>query len=463
MVPHDEVVFWPVAGEPGFRGVWRQCSSELRTVNGKSQRGKNRGDAALVDVGVILLHSHSIDDRVDVADIADFAPAALGTGSGDAGNGGAFRVGAGLDKFMGKNAGEGIKVTAVCNPAEVDVVAVGISVVGVFADKARVLVADALGHDDKVEILIGEDVTGQNAVVDLGSEKIGDVAISEIVGRIGAVDDVLSGEVGPADLAVLCQSGHIGAGKNGLDGGVDLARSGRRGRIGRPSAAPKNELELGDFNHDSAIILEFGRTARARGNSCGASRFGKHLSRDTGGFNGWGAGRECWSCTGSGSGIHNGYLLGETNPIPRETAAGRKMGYGTERNYGRGRAASRSGLRTRHRSSRGSRPRLPTAAWSVGIVTEDRKTFQETLGAERAGLVFFEGSAVSGQGRARGWPSIEIGNAFAHGGFMTTIDPESERQRSEKLYGAMPQAFVRNRSFELKKANPRLLVGFKAK
>ena len=46
---------------------------------------------------------------------------------------------------------------------------------------------------------------------------------------------------------------------------------------------------------------------------------------------------------------------------------------------------------------------------------------------------------------------------------MTTIDPESERQRSEKLYGAMPQAFVRNRSFELKKANPRLLVGFKAK
>jgi hypothetical protein len=78
------------------------------------------------------------------------------------------------------------------------------------------------------------------------------------------------------------------------------------------------------------------------------------------------------------------------------------MGSGTERNYGRGRAASGSGLRRRHRSSRSSRPRLPTAAWSVGIVTEDRKTYQETLGAERAGLVFFEGSVVSGQGRARG-------------------------------------------------------------
>ena len=28
----DEVVFRPVVGEPGFRGVWRQRSSELRTV-----------------------------------------------------------------------------------------------------------------------------------------------------------------------------------------------------------------------------------------------------------------------------------------------------------------------------------------------------------------------------------------------------------------------------------------------
>jgi hypothetical protein len=28
---------------------------------------------------------------------------------------------------------------------------------------------------------------------------------------------------------------------------------------------------------------------------------------------------------------------------------------------------------------------------------------------------------------------------------------------------AMPQAFAKNRCFELKKANPRLLVGFKAR
>jgi len=62
------------------------------------------------------------------------------------------------------------------------------------------------------------------------------------------------------------------------------------------------------------------------------------------------------------------------------------MGYGTARNYSRGRAAGRTGLRTTHRSIR---LKLPTAAWSVGIVTENGKTYQETLRQYGAEFVFF--------------------------------------------------------------------------
>ena len=63
-----------------------------------------------------------------------------------------------------------------------------------------------------------------------------------------------------------------------------------------------------------------------------------------------------------------------------------EMGYGTARNYSRGRAAGRTGLRTTHRSIR---LKLPTAAWSVGIVTENGKTYQETLRQDGAEFVFF--------------------------------------------------------------------------
>jgi len=90
------------------------------------------------------------------------------------------------------------------------------------------------------------------------------------------------------------------------------------------------------------------------------------------------------------------------------------MGHGTERNSGRGRAASRTGLGTRYRSIR---LRLPTAAWSVRIVTEDWKTYQETLGQDGAEFALFFGPGCLGvKSRAR-WPLIEPRNAFAHGGF----------------------------------------------
>src|SRR5438034_4446427 len=87
---------------------------------------------------------------------------------------------------MTENASDAVERAAVGDPSKMDMLPGGINIVGVLANEAGVLIVHTLRHDHQIQILIVRIERWKRPIGDPRFQKVADIAVGEVVRRIGS-------------------------------------------------------------------------------------------------------------------------------------------------------------------------------------------------------------------------------------------------------------------------------------